>query len=169
VVKPRRAKAGETKAVEAQEIEPAAPNAPPPATPALPPAAAKAPAVVAAPPPAPATSEPRRPPDPSARYVEIGSATGTVGTTTASVNKALAPLGTKLSACYRSASSPTASAGATLHVETNEDGVITDARVDPGLEPALRSCIVTAVRGRKISNVDTGSASADVPLWFKSR
>jgi hypothetical protein len=56
-----------------------------------------------------------------------------------------------------------------LHVETNEDGVIMDARLDGPLAGSAGRCIVATVRGRRISNVDTGSASADVPLSFKVR
>jgi len=166
VVKPRK-----VKVAQAQDIE-LAPStaAPPPTPPSLPTASIKAPAVASP----PSTSSPAaidapRAPDPAAVYVEIGSATGTIGTTAASVNKALIPLGSKLSACYRAALPQPPSGPATLHIETNEDGVITEARLDPRMGAALRSCIVTAVRGRKISNVDTGNASADVPLWFKSR
>jgi len=56
-----------------------------------------------------------------------------------------------------------------LHIETNEDGVINDARLSGRVSPATAQCIVQAVKGRKIGNVDTGSASADVPLAFKSK
>ena len=104
--------------------------------------------------------------------MEIGAATSTTGTTASNVNKTIAPLGPKLTACYRSALSHQNQAndeGGLLHVETNEDGIIMDARLEGPLAAGAGRCIVSAVRGRRISNVDTGSASADVPLSFKPR
>jgi len=104
--------------------------------------------------------------------VEIGAATATTGTTASNVNKTIAPLATKLTACYRSAlsrQSEAADGAGVLHVETNEDGIIMEARLDGPLAAGAGRCIVAAVRGRRISNVDTGSASADVPLAFKVR
>jgi hypothetical protein len=125
----------------------------------------------AAPVPSPVAIDPPRAPDPASVYVEIGPASTTVGATVTNVGKALAPLAGKFTGCYRAAVGQVnvGSAPATLHVETDENGVITDARVDPRVGPAVRACIAGAARGRKIPNVDTGSASADVPLWFKSR
>jgi eukaryotic-like serine/threonine-protein kinase len=131
---------------------PAAPVAPTHAPP---------PAIVAAP----------RPVDPANARVEIGSASNTVGTTAASVGKAIGPATSRLVACYRTslASGVVSDGPATLHLETNDEGVVTDARLDAHVAPPLAGCITGAVRGRKIANVDTGSASADVPLVFRSR
>jgi hypothetical protein len=129
--------------------------------PAPPPAAGSSPA-------GPAAVEPRAP-DPAAAHVEVGPASGTVGATSVSVNKALTGVGGKLDACYRSAVAQATEGPATLHVETNDDGVIVEARLDPRIGPSLRGCIAAAVRGRKIANVDTGRASADIPLVFKTR
>jgi serine/threonine-protein kinase len=127
------------------------------------------PAPRAAAPPA-AAIEPARS-DPAAARVEVGAASNTVGTTAASVNKAIGPAAGRFVACYRaSITSGIASDGpATLHVETNDEGVVTEARLDARISPPLAGCIAGAVRGRKIANVDTGSASADVPLVFRSR
>ncbi|HMI89650.1 MAG TPA: serine/threonine-protein kinase [Polyangiaceae bacterium] len=153
--------------------QPAASPAPPP------PAVVEAPAV-AAPLPAEAPGVPPSPPpaaalaplNPALARVEIGAATSTTGTTASNVNKTIAPLAQKLTACYRSALSHQSQAtdeGGVLHVETNEDGVIMDARLEGSLAAGAGRCIVAAVRGRRISNVDTGSATADVPLSFKIR
>jgi serine/threonine-protein kinase len=141
----------------APPVEPIAVAPQPP--PALPPSA---PAVVPAPPPL----------NPALARVEIGAATQTTGTTASNVNKTIAPLGSKITACYRSALAPhdKANDGAgVLHVETNEDGIITEARLDGPLAAGVGRCIAAVVRGRRISNVDTGSATADVPLSFKVR
>jgi eukaryotic-like serine/threonine-protein kinase len=107
--------------------------------------------------------------DPSAAHVDLGSATATVGTTAANVNKAVAPVASKLNDCYRAAlAGTTRSDGpATMHLETNEDGVVTDVRLSPRIAPSLAACFAAALRGRKIPNVDTGRASADVPIVLK--
>jgi hypothetical protein len=104
--------------------------------------------------------------------VEIGAATATMGTTAFAVNKTIAPLAHKLTGCYRSALAQQHQASdetGVLHVETNEEGTIMEARLEGPLAASTGRCIVGTVRGRRISNVDTGSASADVPLSFKVR
>ena len=124
------------------------------------------------PPPAPPPAPPPPPLNPALARVEIGTATSTTGTTASNVNKTIGPLGPRLTACYRSALSQQSQASdeaGVLHIETNEDGIIMEARLDGPLAAGAGRCIVTAVRGRRISNVDTGSASADVPLSFKVR
>ena len=111
-------------------------------------------------------------PDPRLARVEVGVATSTTGTTASNVNKTIAPLASKITACYRNALSrvrDAADESSVLHVQTNEDGVITEAHIARPLTIDAAPCIVAAVRGRRISNVDTGSASADVPLAFKVR
>jgi hypothetical protein len=103
--------------------------------------------------------------------VEIGTATHLIGTTGANVGKALTNTSSKMDACYRAAvtQSGAPEGPATLHIQTNEDGVVTEARLEARLGAPLANCVGSAVRGRKIANVDTGSASADVPLVFKLR
>jgi serine/threonine-protein kinase len=102
--------------------------------------------------------------------VEVGGATNTFGTTAANVNRAIAPLGDRMTACYRAVlpamHEPFGGSG-TLHIETDEDGVITVARVVGGVT-APGSCIAASAAGRKLPNVDTGRARADVPLVFKA-
>jgi serine/threonine-protein kinase len=90
----------------------AAPNTPPveplPSPPAAPATVAETPTVaapapvepVAGPPPAAATP-PSTPLNPALARVEIGPATSTTGTTASNVNKTLAPLAPRLTACYR--------------------------------------------------------------------
>jgi hypothetical protein len=156
--------------VAAVDTPPPAVEPPPPPAPVEPIAVTPPPPPPAPPPPAPAVVPP--PLNPALARVEIGPATQTTGTTASNVNKTIAPLGSKITACYRSALAHHSTANdeaGVLHVETNEDGVITEARLDGPLAAGAGRCIVGAVRGRRISNVDTGSASADVPLSFKVR
>ncbi|MET0592337.1 MAG: serine/threonine-protein kinase [Polyangiaceae bacterium] len=186
---------GKAAPVEPREEPVVATPAPPPADPATNPPASLAPVIAEPvpppvvetppappPPPEPVAATPTPPPSPPAAVppppnpalarVEIGPATSTTGTTASNVNKTLAPLAAKLTACYRGALAHLTQAtdeSGILHVETNEDGVIMEARLLGPLAPGAGRCIVGAVRGRRISNVDTGSATADVPLAFKVR
>ena len=138
---------------ESDPPAPAPAPAPPPTTAAPPPTAA-APSFVLA-----------------SAHVEIGAATNTVGTTAANVNRAIGPLADRMNACYRAAlpqmKEPLGGAGM-LHIETDEDGVITSARVGGGIT-GPSSCIAAAASGRRLPNVDTGRARADVPLRFKAQ
>lgn len=146
------------------------PTTPPPPDTAVAPPPASPPAVTTAPPNTP-TSPARTQPsfDLATAHVDIGTAKAS-GTTPVSVGRSLAPIAPKITACYR-ASLNAANAGkttASLHVGTDEDGFITDARVS-GLPYAASQCIANEVRGRKILNVDTGNAVADVPLALRPR
>lgn len=101
----------------------------------------------------------------------IGVATNTFGTTAANVNRMVSAQAGKITACYREAL-PAMTGGVdgtgTLHLETDEDGLVVAARV-VGPVTAPGRCIAAAVTGRKVANVDTGRASADVPLTFVAR
>lgn len=57
----------------------------------------------------------------------------------------------------------------TLHIETGDDGTITTATVSGPVGGPVGSCIQRAVRGQRIPDVDTGAASADIPLVLKAR
>jgi hypothetical protein len=110
--------------------------------------------------------------DPEAAWVSAGSPSSPRGTTPASVTKIVLPLAPRFTDCYRAAlrRNPTSAEGAaTLHLETDDDGVIVEARYAGPLAPALAACIAAAVRGRRLPNVDTGSASADIPLTLHLR
>ena len=159
--------------IETPAVSAAPATAPaPPVVADTPPVAALPPMEPPAPPAAPPPAAPPPPLNPALARVEVGPATATTGTTASNVNKTIAPLTPRLTACYRSALSHQSQAsdeGGVLHVETNEDGVIMEARLDGPLSAGAGRCIVATVRGRRISNVDTGSASADVPLSFKVR
>jgi hypothetical protein len=104
--------------------------------------------------------------------VQIGSPTGVVGSTAVNFSRALAKLGSRMTACYREAL-PRMSAPfdgtASLHVETDEDGVIVGAQMAGPLAAGVGPCITTAARGVTIPSVDTGRAHADVPLVFTAR
>jgi len=124
----------------------------------------------------PAPPSPAPPPEPtydlaSAR-VDVGVAANVAGATASSVTRAVSEAGAQLTACYRAVLprlSGATEGRAVLHVETDGAGVITDARLGGALAGSIGSCIASAVRGRRVANVDTGSASADVPLAFRPR
>jgi serine/threonine-protein kinase len=143
--------------------EPVTAVAPAPAAPSPSPAAAPAAA------PEPTPQAPRF--ALASARVEIGAAARTSGTTAASVGRAIAPLGDAMTRCYRTAI-PQATGAldgvGNLHIDTDEEGVITGARATGPIPDAAR-CIGRAAMRRKVPNVDTGRASADIPLAFKSQ
>jgi hypothetical protein len=148
---------------------PAAPPQAPAAAPS-PPAPSEPPAAVATPPPVAAPAPPRL--DVTQAKVLVQPAVRVSGATAGSVNRAVASAAVPLTACYRAAL-PQLSAPldgeATLHIETDGAGTITDARFAGPLGSAVQACAASALIGRRIANVDTGSASADIPLVFKAR
>jgi hypothetical protein len=88
------------------------------------------------------------------------------------MSRTLSLIERKLTACYRAAlpsMTPPFDGAFTLHVETGEDGTITDATFSGPSAGGLSKCVVAAAIGRKVPNVDTGSASADVNLVLRSR
>jgi serine/threonine-protein kinase len=143
----------------AQPIAPApspspSPSPPPPPPPAFAPAAAPAPAY-----------------DLQAAHVLIGSARNAVGTTPASVTRAVAEASSRITACYKTAlpqlNGALEGAGA-LHIETDGSGIITEARLSSAIRGSVASCVAAAVQGHRVANVDTGTASGDVPLSFRA-
>jgi len=105
-------------------------------------------------------------------HVDIGGATVT-GATAASVERAITPVKPRVDACYRAAlprlTGPLEGA-ATLHLETDDVGVIRRASVNGVLLGSeVGPCIAKVVVGRKVANVDTSAASADVPLSYRAR
>lgn len=139
--------------------EPTLSVTPPPQTPppSLPPQAA----VIATPPSAPFDS--------SNAHVDLGTPRA-IGTSSSSVSRALSPIAGKISACYRSALTPANSgaSSAMLHVQADESGFVTDAHVT-GAPANAAACIEAVVRGLNVPDVDTGSASADIPLSLRPR
>jgi hypothetical protein len=75
-----------------------------------------------------------------------------------------------MTACYRAQlatmTSPVAGVG-TLHVETDQSGVVVRATANTPFAPAVGRCVAGAVSGVRFSGVDTGEASADVSLRFE--
>jgi serine/threonine-protein kinase len=152
------------------------------------PATAEAP--VSAPPPAPspppAVAPPASPPiveqpaaapppprfDLSSARVVVEPAVRVTGTTASAVGRAVAGAAAQLTACYRAAlpqlSGPVEGEGV-LHIDTDGAGAIVDARFAGPLGQSIQRCAAPAVVGRRVANVDTGSASADIPLVFKPR
>jgi hypothetical protein len=149
---------------------------PPPSPAAAAPAIAPSPAVdvptpVPAPAPAPAPVAPSVPTsDPARASVAIGSAQNAIGATAISVTRAIAPAAARLTACYKSALPGLGSSFEgtdTLHIETDGAGMITGARLSGPVRGTIAACIAGAVQGRRVANVDTGMASADVSLSFR--
>jgi hypothetical protein len=103
--------------------------------------------------------------------VDVGNAAAVAGSTASSVNHAMAGIAPILTACYRALLPRMAGAlegSATLHIETDGEGVVDEAHLGGSLDARLRPCIESAARARRIPNVDTGSARADLPLTFRS-
>jgi serine/threonine protein kinase len=108
--------------------------------------------------------------DPALARVSIGSARNVVGATAASVTRAVAEAAARITACYKSALPQlggTFEGADVLHIETDGAGVITDAHLSGPVRGSAASCVASAVQGHRVANVDTGSASADVPLSFR--
>jgi serine/threonine protein kinase len=102
--------------------------------------------------------------------VTIGTARNAVGTTAASVTRAVAQAASRITACYKSALPQLGGSfeGAdVLHVDTDGAGLIIDARLSGPLRGNLAACVAAAVQGHRVANVDTGNASGDVPLSFQ--
>ncbi|HEY4103490.1 MAG TPA: protein kinase [Polyangiaceae bacterium] len=143
----------------------------PPAAPA-PVAPTPSPALDTPPPaPAPAPVEPSAPvSDPARASISIGTARNAIGATAISVTRAVSPALARITACYKSALPGLGSAFEgtdTLHIETDGAGMITGARLSGPIRGSIAACIAGAVQGRRVANVDTGMASADVPLSFR--
>jgi eukaryotic-like serine/threonine-protein kinase len=149
------------------------------------PAVVAAAAPVEAPPPSPvvASPPPRSPPpaepeparlayDLGSARVEVALARNAVGATSSSISRAVSEAASAMTACYK-AELPrltgTLEGAGTLHVETDGEGVVTDAGWAGPFDGNLGRCLAAAVRGRRVANVDTGSARADVPLLFRAR
>ena len=82
------------------------------------------------------------------------------------------PLLGKFTACYQGALAQGDFAGgdaiATLHLESDEAGYVTVARLSGEAPPRVAPCIEASSRTARIA-VDTGTADADVTLTFKPR
>jgi serine/threonine-protein kinase len=154
-------------------IETVASSTPAPApVPAPPPPTAiatPAPTPAAPPPPAPAPAAP--PFDPSGAHVDIGAVrSNNASATSHDILRALTPLASQISSCYRASLGPApqipAVSTGTLHLESDDVGNVTIAKVTGGAPPAAARCIEAAAKTIRL-NVDTGTANSDVPLTFK--
>jgi hypothetical protein len=128
-------------------------------------------APVAAPAPAPPTPPAAPAFDIGTASVAIGAPTHLVATGAAKVAATIGHLRAAMTQCYRSGlpalASPLEGTG-TLHIETEDDGIISKATVSGPVRGSVASCIEGKVIGQRVE-VDTGAASADVPLEFKAR
>ncbi|MBX3234069.1 MAG: protein kinase [Labilithrix sp.] len=104
--------------------------------------------------------------------VDLGTPVVT-GATSASVERAIVPVKSRIDLCYRAALSRAASpveGAATLHLETDDVGNVRRANVTGALASTdVATCIAKAVTGRRIANVDTGHATAAIPLTYRAR
>jgi serine/threonine-protein kinase len=146
---------------------PAAPTPMPASTPT--PVTVTAAATTAPPAPAPVPAAPAY--DLQTAHVAIGSTRNVVGATPASVTRAVAEASSRITMCYRAALpqlSGVLEGEGMLHIDTDGAGVITEARLSSALRGGVSSCVAAAVQGHRVANVDTGSASGDVPLSFRA-
>src|SRR6478736_1269845 len=103
--------------------------------------------------------------------VSISPAKNVVGATSGSVTRAVSEAAGRITACYKSALPALGSSTEgtdVLHVETDGSGIITDARLSGPVRGSAAACIANAVQGHRVANVDTGNASADIPLSFRA-
>jgi serine/threonine-protein kinase len=149
---------------------------PAPPAPSPPPAETVAAPVVPPPPPplAPVVPDPPAPPafNVATATVAIGSPTNLVQTGANKVTSMMSHVASTLVGCYQRALpglSGSIDGAGTLHIDTDDSGIVTTATLKGPVRGAVASCIEAAVRGQKVDGVDTGSASADVPLVFKPR
>jgi hypothetical protein len=166
---PRGVKTSPSASVEA--TAPATAEPPPPATVAVPeppPPAVVVPPTATTPSPAPTPEVPAF--DPSSARVAIGGVSTTNGLTGSSVRSALGRA--NFTGCYQSAlravGSP-AGGSANLHLSIDNTGHVISATAAMGFLPGARACVESAARSVRVSNVDTGDATADVALSFLPR
>jgi hypothetical protein len=174
---PRRGGAHEKEIVEVTP-DPTPPSSPPPPVPAAapepsPPAATQAaPTLTAAPPPAPTPAPPLAPTfNLATARVEIGQArTNNAAATGGAISRAISPFAARFTGCYRTAlaqaATATSEAAATLHLESDDQGYVTTARVMGPVPASAARCIEGLVHSMRI-DVDTGTANADVSLRFE--
>jgi hypothetical protein len=75
-----------------------------------------------------------------------------------------------MTACYRAdlaRASTAESGGGSVHLETDDSGVVNSASARVPFSSAVARCVERAVLGARFAGVDTGSASADVSLTFE--
>jgi hypothetical protein len=123
------------------------------------------PQVVVPPPPLKASPPPF---DPSHAHVDVGPVQiVTGGALTSSVNRVLSGVHDKITRCYQTSASAKSPEGTwNLRFLTDDEGNITDVRLDGPLSREVKSCISNAFRGGRV-DADTGAVTADVQLVFK--
>jgi hypothetical protein len=104
--------------------------------------------------------------------VDVGGATNLQQIGATKVNEAMTHVKAAINECYQRALpalSGTLDGTGTLHIETDDSGIITTASLTGPVRGAAAPCIEASVRGKRIDGVDTGSAAADIPLVFRAR
>jgi hypothetical protein len=74
--------------------------------------------------------------------------------------------------CYVSAlgaGAPHDALSAVLEFQTDDDGVIVDARIGPSVPPSVAACVTGAVSALKLPGADTGHAAVRIPVEFVPR
>jgi serine/threonine protein kinase len=104
--------------------------------------------------------------------IDIGSAINLQQMGATKVNVAFGHIKSAVVQCYKDAlptlAGPIEGAG-TLHIETDDSGNISVATLSGPVGGRAKTCIERSVKGTHVSDADTGSAAADVPLTFKAR
>jgi serine/threonine protein kinase len=144
----------------------------PPSIPAVSPSPSSPPLAPPPPPPAVTASGPAF--DLGAARVEARQPLNVTGDASAAkVASAVGRVSGKLNACYRGALprlQQPLEGTALLHIETDETGLVTTATLKgPPFVSDIVSCIVASVKTCTIEGVNTGNASADIPLVFRAR
>jgi hypothetical protein len=111
--------------------------------------------------------------DVDAARVDVGQPkTNNAAATANEVSRAMSPLQSRFTACYRGALARAPNAAgqtsAVLHIESDDQGYVTVARVTGAPLPEAARCVESAAKSAHIA-VDTGTANADVPLMFLSQ
>jgi hypothetical protein len=105
--------------------------------------------------------------------VDLGQPrSNTAAATALGIARAMNAVAPKLTACWRSAlakSSLTDDVTGTVHIETDDQGYVTAARVAGPVPVSAARCVEAAIARDVRIDVDTGTASADVPLAFRVR
>ena len=87
--------------------------------------------------------------------------------TSSDVNRVLSGVHDKITRCYQASASASSPEGSwNLRILTDDEGNITDVRLDGPLPRDVKICISNALRGGKV-DADTGAVTADVQLAFK--
>jgi hypothetical protein len=105
--------------------------------------------------------------------VEIGRArSNNAAASSSQVARAVSALAASFTDCYRAALAQATTAeelSATLHLESDDQGYVTKARVEGAVPGQVALCVERLVVQRLRIDVDTGVVNADVALTLRPR